>query len=71
MPETLRGKRIVQLDLSGVVAGTRYRGDFEERLKKLVDEVREHADELVVFIDEIHTIVGAGSAEGPCRRGTC
>ncbi|NVI92517.1 ATP-dependent Clp protease ATP-binding subunit [Actinomadura sp. BRA 177] len=69
VPETLRGKRIVQLDLSGVVAGTRYRGDFEERLKKLVDEVREHADELVVFIDEIHTIVGAGSAEGAVSAG--
>ncbi|TDD88909.1 ATP-dependent Clp protease ATP-binding subunit [Actinomadura darangshiensis] len=69
VPETLRGKRIVQLDLSGVVAGTRYRGDFEERLKKLVDEIREHADELVVFIDEIHTIVGAGSAEGAVSAG--
>ncbi|QKW33086.1 ATP-dependent Clp protease ATP-binding subunit [Actinomadura sp. NAK00032] len=69
VPETLRGKRIVQLDLSGVVAGTRYRGDFEERLKKVVDEIREHADELVVFIDEIHTIVGAGGAEGAVSAG--
>ncbi|MEV3923645.1 ATP-dependent Clp protease ATP-binding subunit [Actinomadura coerulea] len=69
VPETLRGKRIVQIDLGGVVAGTRYRGDFEERLKKLVDEIREHADGLVVFIDEIHTIVGAGSAEGAMSAG--
>ncbi|NDU77604.1 AAA domain-containing protein [Actinomadura sp. DSM 109109] len=69
VPETLRGKRIVQIDLAGVVAGTRYRGDFEERLKKLVDEIREHADGLVVFIDEIHTIVGAGGAEGAMSAG--
>ncbi|MFB4303671.1 ATP-dependent Clp protease ATP-binding subunit [Actinomadura sp. NTSP31] len=69
IPETLRGKRIVQLDLSGVVAGTRYRGDFEERLKKVVDEIRAHADELVVFIDEIHTLVGAGGAEGAMTAG--
>ncbi|MBD2893365.1 ATP-dependent Clp protease ATP-binding subunit ClpC [Actinomadura sp. RB99] len=69
IPETLRNKRIVQLDLSGVVAGTRYRGDFEERLKKVVDEIREHADELVVFIDEIHTLVGAGGAEGAMTAG--
>ncbi|RFS87256.1 ATP-dependent Clp protease ATP-binding subunit [Actinomadura spongiicola] len=69
VPETLRGKRIVQLDLSGIVAGTRYRGDFEERLKKVVDEIREHGDELVVFIDEIHTIVGAGGAEGAMSAG--
>ncbi|QFG20326.1 ATP-dependent Clp protease ATP-binding subunit [Actinomadura sp. WMMB 499] len=64
VPDTLRGKRLVQLDLGGVVAGTRYRGDFEERLKKVMDEIREHSDELVIFIDEIHTVVGAGGAEG-------
>ncbi|MFD0899117.1 ATP-dependent Clp protease ATP-binding subunit [Actinomadura sediminis] len=64
VPDTLRGKRLVQLDLSGMVAGTRYRGDFEERLKKVMDEIRDHSDELVIFIDEIHTVVGAGGAEG-------
>ncbi|NYI04877.1 ATP-dependent Clp protease ATP-binding subunit [Allostreptomyces psammosilenae] len=61
VPETIADKRVMQLDLSGVVAGTRYRGDFEERMKKLIDEMREHADELIVFIDELHTMVGAGS----------
>src|SRR5690606_29897695 len=69
VPETLRGKRLVQLDLGGVVAGTRYRGDFEERLKKVVDEIREHSDELIVFIDEIHTLVGAGGGEGAMSAG--
>jgi ATP-dependent Clp protease ATP-binding subunit ClpC len=65
VPETLVGKRVVQLDLSGVVAGTRYRGDFEERLKRIIEEIREHAGELIVFVDELHTVVGAGgSGEG-------
>jgi ATP-dependent Clp protease ATP-binding subunit ClpC len=61
VPRTLQGKRVVQLELSGVVAGTRYRGDFEERMRRIIDEVRLHGDELVIFIDELHTIVGAGS----------
>nr|WP_245623044.1 ATP-dependent Clp protease ATP-binding subunit [Spirillospora albida] len=69
IPDTLRGKRIVQLDLGGLVAGTRYRGDFEERLKKLMEEVRSHADELIIFIDEIHMLVGAGGAEGAMTAG--
>ncbi|GAA4466041.1 ATP-dependent Clp protease ATP-binding subunit [Phytohabitans houttuyneae] len=64
VPHTLTGKRLVQLDLTGLVAGTRYRGDFEERLKNLIDEIRANTDDLIVFIDEIHTVVGAGSAEG-------
>jgi ATP-dependent Clp protease ATP-binding subunit ClpC len=64
VPDTLRGKRLVQLDLGGMVAGTRYRGDFEERMKKVTDEIRAHSDELIVFIDELHTVVGAGAAEG-------
>src|SRR5919107_1831465 len=64
VPETLADKRVVQLDLSGIVAGTQYRGQFEERLKKVIDEVRENADELILFIDELHTVVGAGAAEG-------
>ena len=64
VPSTLAGKRVVQLDLVGMVAGTRYRGDFEERLKKVIDEVREHGDELIVFLDELHTVVGAGGGGG-------
>jgi ATP-dependent Clp protease ATP-binding subunit ClpC len=60
VPDTLAGRRVVELQLSGVVAGTRYRGDFEERLRTLVDEIRAHGDELIVFIDELHTMVGAG-----------
>ena len=64
VPETLRGRRVVELDLTGLVAGTRYRGDFEERLKKVIDEVRDNKDEVIAFIDELHTVVGAGASEG-------
>ncbi|MEV7289217.1 ATP-dependent Clp protease ATP-binding subunit [Streptomyces sp. NPDC093252] len=61
VPDVLTGRRVVALDLTGVVAGTRYRGDFEERLTTIVGEIRAHSDQLVVFIDELHTVVGAGS----------
>ncbi len=61
VPQTLQGKRVVQLDLAGLVAGTRYRGDFEERVKKVLDEVRVHSSELIIFLDEVHTLVGAGA----------
>ncbi|MEU9443117.1 ATP-dependent Clp protease ATP-binding subunit [Streptomyces sp. NPDC048304] len=65
VPDILAGRRVVALDLTGVVAGTRYRGDFEERLNNIVEEIRAHSDRLIVFIDELHTVVGAGSgAEG-------
>jgi ATP-dependent Clp protease ATP-binding subunit ClpC len=64
VPETLRGKRVVEIDLTGLVAGTRYRGDFEERLKKIIEEIRDHSDEVIAFIDELHTVVGAGASEG-------
>ncbi|WP_409234569.1 ATP-dependent Clp protease ATP-binding subunit [Streptomyces sp. PA5.6] len=60
VPETLADRRVIALDLSGVVAGTRYRGDFEERLNGIIEEVRAHSDEVIVFIDELHTVVGAG-----------
>ncbi|WP_289738118.1 ATP-dependent Clp protease ATP-binding subunit [Streptomyces macrolidinus] len=60
VPDILLGRRVVALDLTGVVAGTRYRGDFEERLNNIVGEIRAHSDELIVFIDELHTVVGAG-----------
>ena len=70
VPQTLAGKRVVQLELSGVVAGTRYRGDFEERVKRIIDEIREHRDDLIIFIDELHTLVGAGgSTEGGMDAG--
>lgn len=63
VPETLKNKRVVSVDISSMVAGAKYRGDFEERIKKSLDEVRKAGD-VILFIDEIHTIVGAGSAEG-------
>src|SRR5215212_1542729 len=64
VPETLSGRRVLALDLSGMVAGTKYRGEFEERLKKVIDEITEHSEAQIVFIDELHTVVGAGAAEG-------
>ncbi len=70
VPELLRGRRIVALDLTSMVAGTRYRGDFEERITKVVAEIVEHKDELIVFLDELHTVVGAGgSGEGGMDAG--
>ncbi|MGX1493511.1 ATP-dependent Clp protease ATP-binding subunit [Streptomyces tendae] len=60
VPDVLNGRRVIALDLTGVVAGTRYRGDFEERLTTIVDEIRANSDRLIVFIDELHTVVGAG-----------
>jgi ATP-dependent Clp protease ATP-binding subunit ClpC len=60
VPDTLAGRRVIELQLSGVVAGTRYRGDFEQRLRTLIDEIRDNGDEIIVFIDELHTMVGAG-----------
>jgi ATP-dependent Clp protease ATP-binding subunit ClpC len=69
VPETLAGKRLVALDLGGMVAGTKYRGEFEERLKNVIDEITENADELIVFLDELHTVVGAGAAEGAMDAG--
>ncbi|MGG7450852.1 ATP-dependent Clp protease ATP-binding subunit [Plantibacter auratus] len=70
VPEQLRGKRVVSLDLPAMVAGTRYRGDFEERLTGLLDEIAANRSELIVFIDEVHTVVGAGgSGEGGMDAG--
>ncbi len=64
VPEVLRNKRVVQLDLAALVAGTKYRGEFEERMKKVMDEIRKAQGEVVLFVDELHTLVGAGAAEG-------
>jgi ATP-dependent Clp protease ATP-binding subunit ClpC len=64
VPEVLKGKRVVALDLASLVAGSKYRGEFEERLKRVMNEIRATAGEIIIFIDELHTIVGAGAAEG-------
>ncbi|MGW5053609.1 ATP-dependent Clp protease ATP-binding subunit [Actinokineospora sp. NPDC004072] len=69
VPDTLARRRVVQLDLAAMVAGTRYRGDFEERMTNLLAEIRAKRDELIVFIDELHTMVGAGAAEGAMGAG--
>jgi ATP-dependent Clp protease ATP-binding subunit ClpC len=64
VPEILSGKRVVQLDLGSMVAGSRFRGDFEERLKNAIAEIQRSEGEIILFIDEIHNVVGAGSASG-------
>lgn len=70
VPSTLAGRRVIALDVSSMVAGAKYRGEFEERLTKVLDEVSAHSDELIVFMDELHTIVGAGSGgEGSMDAG--
>jgi ATP-dependent Clp protease ATP-binding subunit ClpB len=64
VPEGLKGKRVWALDIGGLLAGAKYRGEFEERLKAVLNEIRNAEGELILFIDELHTIVGAGAAEG-------
>lgn len=69
VPESLRGKRLISLDLGAMVAGAKYRGEFEERLKAVLEEIAAADGEIVTFIDELHTVVGAGAAEGSMDAG--
>jgi ATP-dependent Clp protease ATP-binding subunit ClpB len=69
VPEGLKGKRIVSLDMGALIAGAKYRGEFEERLKAVLKEVLDAAGEVILFIDELHTVVGAGKAEGSMDAG--
>jgi len=69
VPESLRDRRVIALDLGAMVAGAKYRGEFEERLKAVLKEIQDAEGEVITFIDEIHTIVGAGAAEGAMDAG--
>lgn len=69
VPESLRNKRLISLDLGAMVAGAKYRGEFEERLKAVLDEIKNSDGEVVTFIDELHTVVGAGASEGSMDAG--
>ncbi|CAN5802807.1 ATP-dependent Clp protease ATP-binding subunit [soil metagenome] len=64
VPDMLADKRVLALDLSGMVAGTQYRGEFEERFKKVLEEIRENPNDQIIFLDDLHTVVGAGAVEG-------
>jgi ATP-dependent Clp protease ATP-binding subunit ClpC len=70
VPETLMGKRVVALDLGAMVAGSRFRGEFEERLKAVMEEIQRAQGEVILFIDELHTVVGAGAASGALDAGS-
>ena len=69
VPTTLQGKKLISLDLGSMVAGSKYRGEFEERLKSVLNEIKNADGQIITFIDEIHTIVGAGAAEGSMDAG--
>ncbi len=64
VPEILQNKRVVALDLGAVIAGTKYRGEFEQRMKNIMEEIRRSKNSIILFIDELHTVIGAGAAEG-------
>src|SRR5687768_4698163 len=69
VPETLKGKRVLSLDMAALLAGSKYRGEFEERLKSVLKEIAQEEGRIIVFIDELHTMVGAGKAEGAMDAG--
>src|SRR5258708_6290582 len=64
VPEILSGKRVISLDLGAMIAGSRFRGEFEERLKAAIEEVQRSEGDIILFTDELHTVVGAGAAQG-------
>ena len=71
VPDSLQNRRVMALDLPAMVAGSKFRGEFEERLKSVIDEVKEAGGEVVLFLDELHTMVGAGGSEGGVDPATC